>query len=102
LDVEAVFEDAVQDGSADQRIVVRLGRDLQRPRTEELAAAATGLVLGVVDVEVGHLAVCQGAETTVEATFTAAVPAALGTGMTLGGAADDAHLRHQHGLCSSA
>src|SRR5262245_31689419 len=100
LDVEAVFEDALQHGSSDQAVVVGLGRDGKRPGAEELAAAAARLVLGVVDVEVGDLAVGQRADTTVEGAFAAAVLAAGGAGVTLGGAADDADNWHEHGLCS--
>ena len=90
FDVEAVVEEAVEDGLADEVVVVGLGRDVQRPGAEGLAAAAAGLVLGVVDVEVGHLAVGQGADTTVEGALAAAALAAVGAGMGLGGAADDA------------
>jgi hypothetical protein len=53
-----------------------------------------------VDVAVGHLAVGQGVDTTVEGAFAAAGLAAVGTGVALGGAADDADLRQDHGLCS--
>jgi RNA polymerase sigma factor (TIGR02999 family) len=55
-----------------------------------------------MDVEVGHLAVCQGAETTVEMAFATAVLAAVRTRMALGGAANDADLRQEHGLDSLA
>src|SRR5439155_7923770 len=100
LDVEAVFEDTVEDGLADGAVVVGLGRDVQRPGVEGLAATAAGLVLGLVDVEPGFLPVGQGTDTTVEAALAAAVPAAVGAGMGLGGAADDADLGQDHGLCS--
>jgi hypothetical protein len=102
LDVEAVVENAVQDRSADQFVVVGLGRDLQWPGAEEPTAAASGLVLGIMDIEVGHLAVGQGTEAAVEVAFTTAVLAAVGTRMALGGAAHDADLRQEHGLASLA
>jgi hypothetical protein len=93
LDVEAIFKDTVEDGCADAVVVVGLGRDIEGPGAEELAAAAVGLILGVVDIEVGHLAVGQGVDTTVEGAFAAAGRTAVGTGMAFGGAADDTHLR---------
>ena len=46
-----------------------------------IVPAAAGLVLGVMDIEVGHLAVSQGTETTVEVAFATAVLAAVGTRM---------------------
>jgi hypothetical protein len=55
-----------------------------------------------MDVEVGHVAVGQGTEATVEVAFATAVLAAVGTRMALGGAANDADLRHEHGLGSLA
>jgi hypothetical protein len=102
LHVESVFEDPVQNRSADHVVVAGLGRDLQGPGAEELAAAAAGLVLGVMDVEVGHVAVGQGTETPVEVASAAAVLAAVGTRMALGGAANDADLRHEYGMGSLA
>ena len=42
----------------------------------------------------------QGADTTVEGAFAAAALAAVRAGVGLGGAADDADFRHEHGLCS--
>jgi hypothetical protein len=53
-----------------------------------------------MDVEVGHAAVGQGADSTVQAAFATAVLAAEGIRMALGGAANDADLRQQHGLNS--
>jgi hypothetical protein len=100
LDVEAIFEDAVQDGGADAVIVVGLGRDIQGPGTEVLAAGATRAIFGIVDVGVGHLLVSQRMNTTVERAFAAAAFAAGGTGVGLGGATDDANERYEHGLCS--
>jgi hypothetical protein len=40
FDVEAVFEDAVEDGIADPPVVVGLGRDIQGPGAEGLATLA--------------------------------------------------------------
>jgi hypothetical protein len=60
------------------------------------------MVLGIMDVEVGHLPVGQGTETTVEVAFAMAMSAAVGTRMALGGAANDADLRQEHGLGSLA
>jgi hypothetical protein len=101
LDVEAVAEDAVEDGLADLAVVVGLGRDVQRPGAEVLAAAAAGLVLGVVDVEPGFLTVGQGADTTVKVPLAVAGLATVRAGVTLGGAAHGAGLRQEHGLCPS-
>src|SRR5262249_44261601 len=100
LDVEAVLQDTVQDRLADLVVVVGLGGDVQRPGAEGLAAITASLVLGGVDVEGGHLAVGQPVNTTVEAALAAAVPATAGARVGLGGATDDADLRHEHGLCS--
>jgi len=97
LDVEAVAEEAVQHGPADEGAVFGLGRDVEGPGAEGLAAGAEGAVLGVVDVEGGHLAVGEGADTTVEEAFAPPALAAVGAGMGLGGAADDADDRHEHG-----
>jgi hypothetical protein len=93
LDVEAVEEDAIKDGLADHRVVARLGRDVQRPGAEELAAATAGLVFAIVDIEKGHLAIGQGTDTTVEEAFAPPVLAALGAGVALWDAADDADWR---------
>jgi hypothetical protein len=100
LDVEAILEEAIQDGGTDEAVVVGLGRHVEGPGAEGLAAGAAGPVLGVVDVEIGHLAVSQGADTTVEAALAAAVLAAGRAGVRLRGAADDADRRYEHGLCS--
>jgi hypothetical protein len=100
LDIKAVFKDAVEDRHADAVVVVGLGWYVDRPRAKEFAAGATRLVLGIMDIEVGHLAIGQGADTTVERAFAAARFAALGAGMADAGAADDADLWHDHGLCS--
>lgn len=64
LDVESVVEDAVQDGLANLFVVVGFGRDVQGPGAEELAAGTACLIFGIVDFEVGHLAIGQGADTT--------------------------------------
>jgi hypothetical protein len=93
LDVEAIFEDTIKDGCSDAVVVVGLGRDVEGPGAEELAAAAAGLILGVVNIEVGHLAVGQRVDTTMEGAFAATGRTATGTGMAFGGAADDAHMR---------
>jgi hypothetical protein len=53
-----------------------------------------------MNVEEGYLAVGQGADTTMEVAFAAAAFATAPAGVGLGGAADDADSRHQHGLCS--
>ena len=55
-----------------------------------------------MDVEVDHLAVGQGTEATVEVAFVTAVLATVGTRMVFGSAANDADLRHEHGLGSLA
>src|SRR5262249_34715455 len=62
LDVEAVVQQAVQDGLADGGIVVGLGGHVQGPGAEVLAAAAAGAVLCVGDLQPGHPAVGQGAD----------------------------------------
>src|SRR5829696_2629173 len=90
LDVESVFENAVQNGLADETVIAGFGGDIQGPGAEGFTARAAGLVLGVMDIEIGHLAVSQRADTTVETAFAPAVRAAGRAGMTLGGAADDA------------
>jgi hypothetical protein len=95
-------EDAIEDRSTDSSVVVGVGRDLQEPGAEELAAAAAGLVLGILDIEVGHLAGGQGTKVTVEVALAVAVLAAVRTRMARGGAANDADLRHEHGLDSLA
>src|SRR5262249_61509135 len=88
LDVEAVVDDAVEDGLADGLVVVGLWGHVQRPATEGLATAAARLVLGVVDIEEGHLAAGQGADTTAQAAFAAgAVAAVRGRGVFWLGAA---------------
>lgn len=92
------ISDTVQDSLTDLRVVVGLGRDIQRPGAEVVAATAAGLVLGVVDVEVGFLTVGQRADTTVKMAFAAAGLAAARARVTPGGAADG--LRQDHGLCS--
>jgi hypothetical protein len=71
--------------------VVGFGRDIQGPVAEVVAARETGLVLRVVDVGVGHLAVGQGVDTTVEGAFAVAVLAAAGARVALGRPADDTH-----------
>jgi hypothetical protein len=100
LDVEAVFKEMVEDCRSDKVVIVRLGRTIEGPGAEELAAITAGLVLGVVDVEVGLLAIGQRADTTVKGAFTATAFAAVGAGMGLAGAADNANKRLEHGLCS--
>jgi hypothetical protein len=99
-DVEAVLEDAVEDGGADEVVVVGFGRDIQRPGAKGLAAGTPGLVLGVVDIEPSLLPVGERADTTKEGAFTTTALAAMGAGVGLGGAADDADFWHEHDLCS--
>ena len=100
LGVEAVIEDAVEDGLTDRAVVVGPGGDAHRPGAEGLAAATARLALGIVDVEAGHLAVGQRADTTAKAASAASGDAAVRAGMALGAAADDADRRQDHGLCS--
>src|SRR5438445_28682 len=88
LDVEAVQKEAVQDGLPDLVVVVGLGRYLQGPGAEGLAAAAARLVLCVVDVEPGFLAVGQGADLAAQAADATAGLATAGAGAALGGATD--------------
>jgi hypothetical protein len=78
FDIEGTFQAAVEDGVSHQAVVLRLGRDVEGPGAEELAAGAGGPVLGVVDVQVGDLATGQGADTKVEGAFAAAGEAAVG------------------------
>src|SRR5204862_129541 len=99
-DVEAVFEEAVEDGHSDEIVVVGLGRDVLGPGAEVFAAGTAGLILSIVDVEVGDLAIGQGADTTVEGAFAAAAHAAVGAGMGLAGAAGNANKWLEHGLWS--
>jgi hypothetical protein len=100
LDVETVFEDAVEDGISDQVVIVGLGRDIHRPRAKILAAGAACLIFSVVDVEEGHLLVGQRVDTPVEVAFAVAAFTAVRAGMSLGGTTNDANVRHEHGLCS--
>src|ERR1700722_1349918 len=60
LDVEAVVEEAVEDGLANEVVVFGFGADVGRTRAKGLAAATTGAVLCVEDVQPEDLAVGQG------------------------------------------
>jgi hypothetical protein len=100
FDVEAVLQDPVEDGIADPLVVVGLGRDSERPGAKELATGAACFVFRVDDMEVCLLAVGEGTDTTMKGTLAMAALAAVGAGMSLGGAAGDANLGHEHGLCS--
>jgi hypothetical protein len=100
LDVEAVIEQAVEDGGADPVVVIGLGGDVEGPGAEVPAAGASGAILGVTDVEVSLLAVSQGSDTTAEGPLAPAALAAGGAGVGLGCAAHDADTRREHGLCS--
>jgi len=100
LEGEAVVQEAVAHGSADEAVAVGLGRHAQRPGAEGRPAAAAGLVRGVGDVEEGHLAVSQRAATTLEGALAPPALAASGAGIAPGGAADDADNRHAQGLGS--
>src|SRR3954469_11781671 len=62
LGAHAVVEDAVEDGLADHVVVKGLRLDARRGGAEGLAAAATGPVLAVGDVEGGDLLVGEGAD----------------------------------------
>jgi hypothetical protein len=100
FDVATVVQEAVEDDLADGVVVVGLGRDARRAGAEGLAARAGGLVLCLVDVQPGDPAVSQGADAAVKAADAAALLAAVGAGVVLGGAVDGTNQRHEHGLCS--
>ena len=98
LDVEAVVEDAVEDGLADEVVVVGLGGDAGRAGAEGLAAGAAGGVLGVEDAKPEATAVGEGADVAFEAAFAAAAAAAGGAGVARGSAADGDDLLARLGL----
>jgi hypothetical protein len=101
-DVEAVAQQAVEDGLANGGVVVGLGGHVQRPGAEELAAAAAGLVLCVGDLQPGHAPVGEGAESAAQDALAVPASAAGGAGGAFGGATgpgDEFGLGH--GLCPS-
>src|SRR5262252_5923859 len=78
LDVEAVAEDAVEDGRADGGVVVGLGGHVEGPGAEVLAAAAAAAVFCVGDVQPGDLVVGQGADPAVAEPLARCRPATVG------------------------
>jgi hypothetical protein len=102
LDVEAVVQEAVENGLADGGVVVGLGGHVQGPGAEVLAAGAAGLILCVGDLQPGDAVVGQGAEAAVEDALAVATSAAGGARCAFGSAADacDAFVE-EHGLCPS-
>src|SRR5262249_46610337 len=103
LELEAVVEDAVEHGLADEVIVVRLGGDLGGAGAEVLAAAAAGAILCVEDVQPDHLAQRERADLAVQPALAAAVPAAAGAWVGQGLTADCGDLLtglHAHSLRS--
>ena len=101
LDVEAVVQQAVQDGLTDGGVVVGLGRHVQRPGAEVLAAAAAGAVLCVGDLQAGAAVVGQGANATPEGAFAVPQAATGGAGGATRGATDSGDQIREHGLCPS-
>jgi hypothetical protein len=99
LDVEAVAQQAVQDGLPDGGVVVRLGGHVQGPGAEILAAATARVVLCVGDLQPGRAAVGQGAEAAVQEAFAASPAAAAGAGGTPGGTPNPGDHVREHGLC---
>src|SRR5215467_12703643 len=102
LDVEAVAEDAVEDGRADGGVVVCLGGHVEGPGAEVLAAAATAAVFCIGDVQPGDLVVGQGADAAVAEALAGGAPSAVRAGGGLGGAADLGDpfgFGGVHGLC---
>src|SRR5262249_30522655 len=88
LDVEAIVEDAVEDGQADEVVVVGLGAAIGHPGAKRLAAATAGGVLCVEDVQPQDRAVGDGTNVAIKATVAVAATTAAGTGVGLGPAAD--------------
>jgi len=77
LDVEAVAQQAIEDGLSNGGVVVGLGGHVQGPGAEILAAATAAAVLCVGDLQPGDPAVRQGADAAVQEAF-AVAPAATG------------------------
>jgi hypothetical protein len=88
LDVEAIVEDAVEDGLADEVVVLGFGAELAGAGAEVLAAATAGGILSVEDVKPDDAAVRQGADEAVVAVSASAVATAGGAGMGQRSAAD--------------
>src|SRR5205085_670054 len=105
LDVEAVVEDAVEDGSADEVVVIGLGAAVGHPGAKILAAVTAGGVLCVEDVQPQGSPVVEGTDVAVQAALAVAAAAAGRAGIGLGLAADRDYLvaevrLHAHGLRS--
>src|SRR5262249_1620161 len=92
LDVETVVENAVEDGLADEVVVLRLGTDMRRAGAKRLAAVAAGRVVGVREVEPERRPVADGAAVAVQAAFAVSAAAAGRAGIGLGPATDSNHL----------
>ena len=93
----------MEDGLADEVIVVGLGDEVGHPGAEGLAAATAGAVLCVEDVQPDDLPLGEGVDEAVQPALAAAVPAAGRARVGLGLAADWDYLLaglHAHGLRS--
>ncbi len=88
LDVEAVVEDAVEDGLANEVVVFGFGADVGRTRAKRLAAFTAGGVLCVKDVQPDDADVGQRTHEAIQATFAVAATTAAGAGVRLGLATD--------------
>jgi hypothetical protein len=102
LDVEAVVEQAVENGLADGGVVVGLWGHVQGPSAEVVAAGAASLIFCIGNFQPGDSVIGQGAETAVKEAFALAPSAAGGARGAFRGAADacDAFVA-EHGLCPS-
>jgi hypothetical protein len=98
-DVEAVVEQAVENGLADRGVVVGLLGYVQGPGAEGMATSTTGLIFCIADFQPGDAVICQGTQSAEKDTFTVAPSAASGARGAFGGAADayDAFVA-EHGL----
>ena len=100
LDVEAVAQQAVEHGLADGGVIVGLGRHVQRPGAEILAAATAGAVLCVGDLQPGDAPVGEGAEPAAQDALAVAAAAAGGARGAFGGATNPGDaFGLGHGLC---
>jgi hypothetical protein len=85
FDIQAVVEDAFQDGLADAVVVSRLGQHALGAGTEGATAAAPGSIFAVGDLKVGNLLVGNGAHVAVQNALAAGQLAAMRAGSLLAG-----------------
>lgn len=98
LDVEAVVEDALEDGLADEVVVVGPGGDTRRAGAKSLEAGAPRRILCVEDVNPDDRLVADGADVAIEAALEVAAFATSGAGIARGSAADGDDLIARFGL----